>query len=130
MNQETTGKEKGTMNTRNRSRLFAGFTALSVTLMAQAAVAADVDVTTLWSKNCSVCHGKDAKGETKAGKEKGVKNLTDPKVRADFKRPDLIKRVKEGMKDEKTGKDRMKPFGEKLSDEQIAALVDWVLALK
>jgi len=92
--------------------------------------AADIDVTTLWSKNCSTCHGKDAKGDTKAGKQKEVKDLTDPKVRADFKRADLIKTVKEGIKDEKTGKDRMKPFGEKLSDEQIGALVDWVLALK
>ena len=97
---------------------------------ASGANAGDIDVTTLWSKNCSTCHGKDGKGDTKAGKQKEVKDLTDPKVRADFKRADLIKTVKEGIKDEKTGKDRMKPFGEKLSDEQIGALVDWVLALK
>lgn len=94
------------------------------------ASAGDIDVTTLWSKNCSTCHGKDGKGETKAGKQKEVKNLVDPKVRAQFKRDDLIKTVKEGVKDEKTGKERMKPYGDKLSDAEIGALVDWVLALK
>lgn len=103
---------------------------LAVVFGASGASAGDIDVTTLWSKNCSTCHGKDGKGDTKAGKQKEVKNLTDPKVRAEFKRADLIKKVKEGVKDEKTGKDRMKPFGEKLSDAEIGALVDWVLALK
>lgn len=103
---------------------------LGAVFAASSANAGDVDVATLWSKNCSTCHGKDGKGDTKAGKQKEVKDLTDPKVRAEFKRADLIKKVKEGVKDEKTGKDRMKPFGEKLSDEQIGALVDWVLALK
>ncbi len=88
------------------------------------------DVTTLWSKNCQTCHGKDAKGDTKAGKQKEVKDLTDPAVRAEFKRDRMIKSVAEGIKDEKTGKERMKPFGEKLSAEEIAALVDWVIALK
>jgi mono/diheme cytochrome c family protein len=97
---------------------------------ATSAYAADIDAASLWTKNCSVCHGKDAKGNTKAGKEKGVKDLTDPKVRADFKRDKLIKLVKEGAKDEKTGKDTMKAFAGKLDDAQIAALVDYVMALK
>jgi mono/diheme cytochrome c family protein len=110
--------------------ILAAGTLLGTLLAASSASAGDTDTATLWTKNCQSCHGKDGKGETKAGKEKDVKDLTDPKVRADFTRPEMIKRVKEGVKDEKTGKSRMKPFGEKLSDEQIGALVDWVLALK
>jgi len=105
-------------------------TALAGTFAATSALAADVDVSALWTKNCAVCHGKDAKGETKAGKEKGVKDLTDPKVRADFKKDKLIKLVKEGAKDEKTGKETMKAFGSKLSDAEISALVDYVMTLK
>lgn len=111
-------------------RLVAGAILLGSALAAAGAWAADIDVDTLWTKNCASCHGKDAKGETKAGKMKEVKDLTEPTVRAEFKRDEMIKRVTEGIKDEKTGKERMKPFGEKLTAEQIAALVDWVLALK
>lgn len=112
---------------RSRTLSFAA-AALLATVAASPALAVDVD--TLWSKNCQTCHGKDAKGDTKAGKQKEVKDLTDPAVRAKFDRGRMIKSVTEGIKDEKTGKDRMKPFGEKLSAEEIAALVDWVIALK
>lgn len=118
------------MNSMKRPHFFLGLIALAGTFAASSALAGDVDVTELWSKNCAICHGKDAKGETKSGKEKGVKDLTDPKVRAETKRDAAIKNVKEGVKDEKTGKDRMKPFGAKLTDEQIAALVDWALTVK
>lgn len=111
-------------------RLVVGAITLAGTFAATGAIAGDIDVTALWSKNCSTCHGKDAKGDTKAGKMKEVKDLTDPKVRADFKRDKLIQLVKDGVKDEKTGKERMKSFNGKLSDAEIGALVDWVLALK
>lgn len=111
-------------------RWIAGAIVLGGAIAASNASAADVDVTTLWTKNCQTCHGKDGKGDTKAGKQKEVKDLTDPKVHAAIKRDEAIKKVKAGIKDEKTGKERMKPFGEKLTDEQIGALVDWVLALK
>ncbi|MFN2375079.1 MAG: cytochrome c [Candidatus Binatia bacterium] len=99
-------------------------------LGASQACAADVDVSALWSKNCASCHGKDGKGDTKAGKMKDVKDLTDPKIQADFSRDKMIQTVKEGIKDEKTGKERMKAFDGKLDDTQIGALVDWVIALK
>lgn len=118
------------MSESKRTHSFLGLLALSVTLAAPSAFAGDVDVTELWSKNCAICHGKDAKGETKSGKEKGVKDLTDAKIRAELKRDVAIRKVKEGIKDEKTGKDRMKPFGSKLTDEQIAALVDWAITVK
>lgn len=110
--------------------LLTGLIALAGLLAAPGANAADIDVAALWSKNCSVCHGKDAKGDTKAGKNNKVSDLTDPAVKAKFDRARMIKGVKEGIKDETTGKDRMKPFAGKLDDAQIAALIDWVIALK
>lgn len=118
------------MNTSPRTFLVAGAIVATALLAASTARAADVDAASLWNKNCSVCHGKDAKGQTKMGKEREVKDLTDPKVHAELKKADIVKKIKDGIKDDKTGKERMKPFGAKLSDAEINALVDYVMALK
>jgi mono/diheme cytochrome c family protein len=85
-----------------------------------------MDVSALWKKNCASCHGDDGKGQTKAGKSKKVQDLTNPEVRAKFDRDRMIKSTKEGMKSE-DGKELMKPYGEKLSDAEIAALTDYVI---
>ena len=89
--------------------------------------AADVNVN--WEKNCASCHGKDGKGETKAGKKADVKNLTDATYQASFTDEQMFKQIKEGMKD-KNGKEKMKAFGGALSDEEIKALVAFVRGLK
>ena len=85
-----------------------------------------MDVPALWKKNCASCHGEDGKAQTKAGKSKKVQDLTNPDVRAKFDRARMIKSTKDGMKSE-DGKELMKPYGEKLSDAEIAALTDYIL---
>ena len=85
-----------------------------------------MDVPALWKKNCASCHGDDGKGQTKAGKSKKVQDLTNPEIRAKFDRDRMIKSTKDGMKGE-DGKELMKPYGEKLSDAEIAALTDYVI---
>jgi cytochrome c5 len=95
---------------------------------AEAAAAPSVDAQALWNKNCKSCHGEDGKGQTKAGKMKKVEDLTDAAVREKSDRAAMIKSVTEGINDE-SGKPRMKGYGEKLSAEEIAALVDYVRAL-
>ena len=83
-------------------------------------------IAAVWNKNCASCHGKDGKGQTKAGKTKKVQDLTDAAVRAKFDRERMIKATKEGIKDE-AGKDRMKAYAGKLSDEEIAQLIDYIV---
>ena len=80
-----------------------------------------------WEKNCLKCHGADGKGDTKLGKKAGVKDLTDPKVQAGFTDEKAFKAVKEGVKD--GDKVKMMP-AEKLTDDEIKALVAFVRALK
>jgi cytochrome c553 len=80
------------------------------------------DVQENWTKNCASCHGKDGKGLTKAGKMAEVKDLTEAAYQASFTDEQAFARVKEGLKD-KNGKDRMKPFADKLKDEEIKELV-------
>lgn len=87
------------------------------------------DVQENWTKNCASCHGKDGKGNTKAGKMAEVKDLTDATYQATFKDDQMFKQIKEGLKD-KNGKERMKPFADKLNDEEVKALVAHVRSFK
>ena len=87
------------------------------------------DARALWEKTCASCHGKDGKGDTKMGRKVDVKDYTDAKVQGAFTDEQAIKAVKEGIKDDK-GKERMKPYGELLSDEEIKSLVAYLRAFK
>ncbi len=81
-----------------------------------------------WEKNCKQCHGEDGKGKTKMGEKLGIKDYTDAKVQGGMKDEEMVKAIKEGVKDgEKT---KMKAFGEKLSDDEIKALVKYVRDFK
>lgn len=94
-----------------------------------AGTCAAADVTENWTKHCASCHGKDGKGDTKAGKKADVKNLTDAKYQEGFTDDQMFKQIKEGMKD-KNGKEKMKAFGGTLSDDEIKGLVTFVRGLK
>jgi len=78
----------------------------------------------LWVKTCAACHGKDGVGNTTMGKKKGCADLTDATVQAKFTDEDAAKKIKEGIPD------KMKPYGDKLSDADIAALVAQVRSFK
>lgn len=74
-----------------------------------------------WDRHCASCHGKDGKGNTRMGQRAGVKDYTDPKVVAKMKDEEAFKNVKEGLQVD--GKFVMKPFDQKLKDEEIKALI-------
>lgn len=102
--------------------------AILVAALSLAAWTATADTAENWTKNCASCHGKDGKGETKAGKKAQVKDLTDAKYQASFTDDAAFKSVKEGMKE--GDKEKMKPFAAKLSDDEIKALIAHVRTLK
>ena len=87
------------------------------------------DVNQIWDTKCAACHGKDGKGQTKMGRKLDIKDLTDAKFQASFTDADAVKAIKEGMTD-KAGKETMKAFGDKLSDDDIKALVAHARSLK
>ncbi|MBI5504278.1 MAG: cytochrome c [Deltaproteobacteria bacterium] len=91
-------------------------------------VARAEDVKETFTKNCTMCHGADLKGQTKVGQLRKIPDLTAADVRAKFDRSRMIKSVTEGVKDEDTGKEHMRAFGAKLSGAEIAALVDYVIS--
>ena len=98
----------------------------ALSLLASVTLAGDTKE--LWDKNCASCHGKDGKGQTKMGQKSGVKDYTDAKVQAELKDDKAFKSVKEGLKED--GKEKMKPFAEKLTDDEIKALVGHIRSFK
>ncbi len=101
--------------------------ALSVPLILTGSLMA-ADVQANWTKNCASCHGKDGKGQTKAGKMAGVKDQTDTQYQAGLTDDKMFAAIKDGLKD--GAKDKMKPFKDKLSDDEIKALIAHVRSFK
>ena len=94
-------------------------------LTALSASAADAKQT--WDTTCAKCHGADGKGDTKMGKKLEIKDLTDSKLQASLKDEDMLKAIKEGVKD--GDKLKMKA-AEGLTDDEMKALVANVRSLK
>ncbi len=86
------------------------------------------DVTAIWGANCAACHGKDGKGGTMMGRKLGIKDLTTAGVQASFTDAQATKAIKEGVTE--GGMEKMKGFGDKLSDDDVKALVAHVRSLK
>ena len=87
------------------------------------AASGTVDVEAVYGANCASCHGADGKGRTPAGKKLRVKDLAASML------PDteMEKQIASGTQDAK-GSQRMPAFREKLSAEEIAALIAYVKA--
>jgi cytochrome c553 len=101
---------------------------ISTVLVLTAGTCLAADVAENWTKNCASCHGKDGKGQTKAGRMAGVKDQTDAAYQASLKDDKMFESIKNGLKD--GNKEKMKPFAGKLTDDEIKALVAHVRSFK
>src|SRR6266496_5083017 len=72
----------------------------------------------LFTKHCALCHSKDGKAQSPAARKLGVKDLSISKL-ADG---EIEKQVKEGKKDDK-GHQKMPPFKDKFSGDEIKSLI-------
>ena len=80
----------------------------------------------LYTKFCAGCHAITGKGDTKLGQKNGARDYTDPKVKATLKDEDMFKAIKDGL--EVKGKKVMHPIGDKMTDEEIKAVVAYMKA--
>jgi len=101
---------------------------LTIVALLIGAVSLQADVEANWKKNCASCHGQDGKGQTMMGKKSGAKDYTQASVQEGFTDEEAFKATKEGV--EKDGKVVMKPYAEKLSDEEIKELVAYIRKFK
>jgi mono/diheme cytochrome c family protein len=93
--------------------------------------AAEPAIGRTFKAKCASCHGEDGKGKTKEGEKQKIgdmtsadwqKSLTDEKMKAAIL--DGFTREKGGVKQE------MRPLKDKLTPEQVDALVGYVRGLK
>lgn len=107
-------------------------TLIKVALLAGALVggltAQAADAKANYEKECTKCHGADGRGQTKMGRQSGAKDYTDPKVQADLDDAKALQNTKNGMKD--NGKEKMKPYGDKFTDDEIKALIAYIRTFK
>ncbi len=83
------------------------------------------DGAALFKQHCALCHGKDGRADTPAAKKFGAKDLSASKTED----AEISRQIREGKRDDK-GKQLMPPFAEKLSAEDVSALVDKVKAFR
>jgi len=103
--------------------------AIACLFLLGAAVGVAAPASENWENNCQKCHGADGKGQTKTGKKLGIKDYTDAKVQADLKDADMAKAISAGVKDEKTGKDKMKAYTD-LTPAEVTDLVAYIRKFK
>jgi len=97
-------------------------------LAAFAGASRAAEVKANWEKHCQKCHGADGKGQTKMGRQSGAKDYTDPKVQAELKDDNALKIIKEGIVEK--DKKKMDPYKDKLTDQEIKALIAYIRAFK
>jgi len=117
------------LNNTMKASTFLNTAAIGALLALSVSVTRAADAKENWEKNCASCHGMDGKGKTKAGRLAEVKDFTDPKYQETLVDEKMYQQMKEGLKDQK-GKERMKPFKDKLTDDEIKALVQFVRGFK
>lgn len=104
-------------------------TLLVVTSIAlSAGLASAADAPENWAKNCASCHAKDGSGSTMMGKKNGAKDYRDAKVQAGISNEQATKTIQDGVT--VGGKEKMKGFKDKFTDEEIKALVAHIRSFK
>ena len=84
------------------------------------------DAKATFDQKCSKCHGEDGKAKTKLGKKSHASNFTRAKWQKRTTDDEIIKAITDGIVEK--GKRLMPAFKEKLSEEEIRALVTYVRA--
>lgn len=88
---------------------------LLILIMALAPVAFAADGAAIYKSKCATCHGADGKGQSPMGKKMNLRDLGSPEVQ---KQTD-----KELYDWTAVGKGKMPGYKDKLTDEEIKALV-------
>jgi len=77
----------------------------------------------IFEQRCKVCHGADGKAQTKKGRQLKAKDFTRPKFQQHTTDKEIVDAITNGIK-----KRKMPAFKDKLSPEEIQALVGYVRA--
>ena len=85
----------------------------------------------IFDAKCATCHGEDGHGKTETGLEMGVADMAKAAYWKDLTLAGARKSVLEGLKRTHNGKEQeMKPFKDRLTPDQVDALVLYASSLK
>ena len=76
----------------------------------------------VYDSKCLMCHGDDAKGDTKAGKMMKTPDLTTVSWKQGTSVPELVKTLREGL-------GKMPKYEGKLSEEELKAVAEYTRTL-
>lgn len=112
------------MRLRNRSirRVAAAALTLTVAVPLAAAAATAPDGATIYQDKCIGCHGADGSGNTPMGRSLKAGDLRSAAIQGETD-AQLTATVT-------NGKNKMQPFGKKLTAPEIAAVVSYIRTLK
>ena len=104
--------------------------AVAVPMLAtSAAHAVDRKTERTWRANCASCHGKDGKADTEKGQKLKLPDMTAAAFQKGTTDDKIRNQILNGVDETKDGiKKQMDPFKDKLSSEQVDALVKFVRA--
>ena len=77
----------------------------------------------IWEKRCTFCHGADGKAHTKKGRQYKAQDFTRPKWQKHTTDDEIVEAITDGVR-----KTKMPAFKEKLSADEIKAMVPFVRA--
>ena len=85
----------------------------------------------LFEAKCATCHGDDGRAKTELGEEMAIADMTKAAYWKDLTLEGARKSVLEGIKRTHQGKEQeMKPFKDRLTADQVDALVLYSASLK
>jgi cytochrome c553 len=99
--------------------------ALVLTLTLSGAAFAEDSVADIWKAKCKSCHGEDGKAKTKMGEKEKIPDLSNAAWQKRHTDDQLKDAITNGSKENA----KMKAFKDKLTPEQIDALVKHVRSL-
>jgi len=80
-------------------------------------IAEEIDAQELFKKHCAICHGEDGKGKTDLGEGLEARDFTDKSFQDSITDEGIIDQITNGTEE------RMFPFKDKLTTEEMKALV-------
>lgn len=91
----------------------------------------DKKIKRLFEAKCATCHGDDGRAKTEEGQEMGIADMTKADYWKDLTLDKARDEVLNGLKRTVKGKEQeMKPFKDRLTPEQVDALILYSASLK
>jgi mono/diheme cytochrome c family protein len=100
--------------------------ALLLSLSLATAAHAEDTVVEVWTAKCKSCHGPDGRAQTDMGKKQAIVDMSQPAWQQAQTNDDIREAIAEGSPRNK----KMKAYKDKLTPEQIDALVTYIRTFK